>query len=1495
MALSSVRGRNSLEKSTTTRSNASLSSAESDSGSSSSAEQVVTPVSDFSNQGIPLNGNDGKHQKIEKMSFGQARIWFPSVYLEDQLTYNCTTSYRLTGPLDMTRLGRALISVTKANESFRTSFFTDMSTGQAIQAVSDTLMFKLKTIDPANESGDIKEEFRNISTHTYDLGRGDSFVATLLRHSPESHTIIFGYHHIIMDGVSWQLFLQNVEKYYSTSGLNLPPPSQYIDFALKQRNAVESGGLDTERAYWISEFSDLPKPLPPFPFAKTGSRKQLTRYDTRDIVVHLNAPLVSRIKRASRQAKTTTFHFYVAVLQVLIYRFTGVKDLCIGIADSSRTDQSFMDTIGFLLNFLPLKFHINGAQDFAEALKNTRTKVYAALGNSAVPFDTIVQDLKIETSTIDTPLFQVLVNYRMGALKQSSIGATKLDFLAYEDAKNPFDFALSIDEKEDGTGMLTLSMLSYLYDAEGGDMIMDTYLHLLEELSADISISVADIGLYKNSTIQKAVDLGTGPNLLSDWPDTLSLRVDDLIRRHTGDIAVKDITGASLTYTQMSERINDIADALSSNGVIRGSFVALFCEQSKDVVCSLLAIMRLGAVYVPLDTRSSLERLVSVIQDCQPKVIIFHNLTWDRATEFDKYAEILLNISSIPSGVKTRIANSSRGSDPAFLLFTSGSTGKPKGILLTNSNYVTHVAAASKRMKLGKEVVLQQSALGFDASLAQIFYALANGGTIIMANNRGDPADITKLMLKEQVTFTLCVPSEYSVLLQYGRASLEDCHKWRVAMCGGEVFNPNLKAKFRSLSLANLGVYNAYGPSEISVACSIGEVHYHIETSTEHEKVPIGHPLPNYGVHILDENSKTVPVGWPGEICISGPAVASGYFRTDTLTAAKFVQTGTNNRSQKSIDGWNTVYHTGDRGRLLSHGEVVFLGRLDGGSQIKLRGIRIELGDISSAILEASQCTLSDAVVGIRGGDEQFLAAYVVFAKEKTPDTTSKYLRQLLQSLPLPSYMRPAVAVPLKFLPMTASGKLDTKTLESLPIPHGLESEEELNALETQVKTVWERVLSGVRDSLQISKTSDFFSVGGNSLLLLRLQVEIRATFNVDVPLSTLFQINTLESLAERIAGNKSIHYHRAIDWDLESSIPSGLPTQIHHPQPGTKSKERISVLITGSTGFLGRTILQQLNDHDAVWRIRCVAIRQNPSAASRQPLISSEKIETHQGDLSMPLLGMSEEEAEEIFREVDVIIHNGADVSFMKKYESLRKANLESTKELARLALPRKTPIHYISTAGIAHLRGNDPLEEVSVATFPPSVDGSDGYVASKWASERFLEKMNEHCHLPVWIHRPASIIGEDAPSMDIMNNTLRFSRRMKAVPSMTGWSGYFDFIAVDSVATGIVEATLAPAHREYAGKAQPSYIHHSGETVIPISGLRDYLEKEEGRGYAVLSMNDWVKAATQLGLNELVGTFLTALADGGSVLNMPLLVKSRRSPQSVEAPITTFFSSIF
>lgn len=592
---------------------------------------------------------------------------------------------------------------------------------------------------------------------------------------------------------------------------------------------------------------------------------------------------------------------------------------------------------------------------------------------------------------------------------------------------------------------------------------------------------------------------------------------------------------------------------------------------------------------------------------------------------------------------------------------------------------------------------------------------------------------------------------------------------------------------------------------------------------------------------------------------------------------------------QTGAKGWERMYRTGDKGRMLSSGEIEYRGRVDGDSQVKLRGIRIELDDIAQTLVRTSQRLILDAAVIMRGDDEQFLVSYVVFDPERSPSNPASFLKQFLERLPLPVYMRPAIAVPLHQLPVNASGKLDMRELKALPLPKieetGLDCSD-LTDAEVKMKEIWEGVLP--HTGLDIGKSSNFFSVGGNSLLLLELQAEIRNNFNESVTLPELFQIVTLEALVRRVqkvqptteTAGSVVVAETGIDWEAETSISTSFAAQLRPGSTRRFQKGPLNVVLTGATGFLGRHILQHLQASKQILHIHCVAVRQTPHNIALSRANTSQKITYHAGDLSLPRLGLAEDEARLIFLDADAIIHNGADISFMKPYQTLRQPNVEATRAIVTELAGQAIPFHYISTAGIAHLSGEGTFDELSAAPYPPPRDGSDGYVASKWASERILERASTTLGLPTWIYRPSSITGAGAPPMDVMQNVLKFSRNLCAVPDLHGWTGCFDFVDVETVAKGVVDNVVLNRRRGMMD-GTVEYVHASGQTVVPVEEVREHLQRETGRPFGVLNMSEWIAEAKGLGMDELVAIYLGTVAEGGERPHLPRLKTSWKLPQ--------------
>lgn len=1415
------------------------------------------------------------------LSLGQSRLWFLSQYLLDDTVLNCTISYQLSGKINLTRLQKSIEAVVKRHESLRTVFFTAEGDGTPMQGTIPRSPFSLRSSPDYCSQIEAQEEFDRIRKYRYNLLRGDTFIASLLSHSKEEHTLIFGYHHIIMDGVSWQVIQRDLAHFYDNPVARMtakPLPVQYVDFTNTQRQKISEGSYAEQLRFYEEEFQNPPEPLPLFPFAKVSTRKTLKQYDIRQTTVHIPRDILSNVKESARNSQTTPFHFFLSIFQVLLHRLLDVEEFCIGMVDANRTDNNYKDVVGFFLETIPILFHVHGTESFENLLQCTRNKVYASLARSGVPTEEILRACKATSSTTETPLFQVCFNYRMGAGRTVSMKEVDVKFGHYSDAQHPFDLVVSVDELDDGTARVNFSLQDYLYDEEGADLLANTYIHLIEVLSSRTTALIQDVVIFDMAWCERSVTLGTGQDmdLTTSSDDTLSKIVETWSKSQPETVAVKTKHGDSLSYAQMSEKASDIATALLASSTLPGTPIAVLLEPCVDTITTILGVLRAGAAYVPLDVRSSDETLRAVLEESGSQVLIYHDATSDRATKLRENAAGFTNgslvaLETVRLGSTSGTGDLSTPAGDAMVLFTSGSTGKPKGIPMTNANIRATILGASATASLGKEVMLQQSGQGFDAAVYQIFTAIANGGTIIMGDNRDHPTETAALMAREGVTCTTFIVSEMQAMLDYAMEELHLCSSWRIAMVAGELFTKSLLERFHKFGKSDLEIINAYGPTEASICTSMHRI---ISNSSRYDSsIPIGRALPNHCMYVVDEKFRPVPIGWPGEIVVSGPGVTNGYLNLPKTTSAKFIQQSRINGSQSHT----LVYRTGDQGRMLSDGSIAMSSRLDGDEQIKIRGMRVNLKDISEAIINESRGSVRDVAVILRGTEasKRHLVAFAVLSRSSSIPDKQAYLRHLRQELPVPAYMRPAIIVPLDSLPTTVRGKLDMQSLASLPLEEktvNATSDNDLVDGEARLRDVWKKVLGEIAGETSIHRSSEFFTIGGNSLLLLQLKAEIRKQLGVDVTLPKLFQASTLELQAATIAG---IQRSDVIDWDseieLDGKILEAWPDTNGHTLQDREEQVGITVVLTGATGYVGSAILQKLVNDPGVKTVHCVALRHDDKGEPRQLNPQSSKIVRHTGDLTAPNLSLSPAQFQELSHKADVIIHNGAEVSHMKNYRSLKAANVSSTMELARMARLRTVPIHYISTGGVARLSGASSQPEASLAAYRPPRDGSDGYVASKWTSEVLLEKSNLKFHIPVWIHRPSSITSDNVPALDIIHSLLEYSLLMKAVPDLTGSAGALDFVHLDTVATAVVASAVSSAQYE-TRESNVTYMHHCGEKTIPLEQFKHHIEGSAAGSFATLSIEDWVAGALAVGLDEIVGSLM--LASGG-VIVAPLLEK--------------------
>ncbi|KAL8820238.1 MAG: hypothetical protein Q9223_001502 [Gallowayella weberi] len=825
-----------------------------------------------------------------------------------------------------------------------------------------------------------------------------------------------------------------------------------------------------------------------------------------------------------------------------------------------------------------------------------------------------------------------------------------------------------------------------------------------------------------------------------------------------------------------------------------------------------------------LSTDKSL--LLSAVPLFSHIAVLVDGSTLEDAAQLNVPNAVIINITKLKSNPSSHVSNLAQPDSLAAILYTSGSTGTPKGIMVTHSGLLNEIEGYTKTWNLGAERVLQQSASTFNHSSDQIYTGLVNGGMVYIVpwSKRGDPIEIIKIIQQHSITYTKATPSEYSLWMQYGGDNLRQATRWRCAFGGGEPLSSIVTHQFSDLGLTQLHVHNSYGPTEISISSHKMEVEYRNQKAMEDGRIPCGFSLPNYMTYVVDEEQKPLPAGMPGEICIGGAGVSLGYLNNEELTEQCFVPDPFASPEDVS-KGWTRMYRTGDIGHLHEDGAMVFHRRMAGDTQVKVRGLRLELSDIESNIISAARGALREAIVTLREGDPDFLVAHVLFAPQHEIRDKEAFLEHLLSGLPIPQYMIPVTAIPLDQLPLTNHSKVDRKAIKEMPLTQrarGKGEDIELRETMAQLKRIWRDVLGNNHVSFDINPSTSFFLIGGNSLLTIRLQSRIRQVFNVAIRLVELLGANTLGQMAGKIEEAPVVDL---IDWGTEIAPPS-IPGILKASTEAQDDRKAKAILITGATGFFAKHILPQLATDEEIGTINCVAVRDKASESPRR-LPSSPKLVSHSGDLSAPLLGLSEDDFQKLSAEVDVILHMGAVRSFWDSYQVLHPSNVHRTKELIKLAAPRRIPIHYISTIGV--LPWGSTVDTISAAPFSPPVDGTNGYVATRWASERVLERSAASLGIPTSIYRFLPSKG-DSSSPTALDEIVRFVEVTGKIPDMSGWEGWIHMAPAAEAARWLCESMAREqAHDE--AKPATRFVHYESPISIEVGKMVAYIEERIGQ----------------------------------------------------------------
>lgn len=1327
----------------------------------------------------------------------------------------------LDGPLDIGALEAACAMVIQRHDMLRTGF--SERAGEPVQTVFERVDFSIPVIDlsslpEAERDAATRREIDEDFARPFDLSRPPLMRVGIIRLAPERHVWMLSTHHIMSDAWSVTMIEAEITKCYNAilSGKSPELPEktlQYADVVLWQAEPVQQQRISRQIEFWRDALSgtsgllDLPTDLPrPAVLSPRGARYEF----------QLTPEFRGRISELARAENSTVFVVLLSAFQALLARYSGDTDIVVGTPVANRRLVELEPLIGLFVNTTALRGDLSGDPSFRELFARNRNHVLSALENAEAPLERVLEQLNIERAPGRTPLFQtmfVLQNkaqgeaLRMGGLKQTWIDPQ------IETAR--FELTLSLAESSRGL----LCFIDY-----SSDLFLDTTIvrmaehfeALLRGMVEHPGLPISRLSLTTERERAELLSLGDGGPALAGEGETLHDLFALQAARTPDAIALvepgPDGGVREWTYAQALARANGIALALQAVGVGPGTFAAVLTDRSAEATLAVLGVLAAGAAYLPVDPSNPDERLGFLLDDAGALALLVPSSLRARADAFASAtpalrAHVLHTDGIAVANAAPAVARS--GDDVAYMIYTSGSTGMPKGVVVEHRGAVNLVRSFLVRHRFENQRLLMIPPLIFDASVGDLFPVLACGAALVLHPSPTElgPSELDRFCRDFRVT-AIDAPaalwrrwSEGWSLRTQSEPLLPELN---LMMIGGESVPVEQVRRFAKATGRRVTLCNHYGPTEASVCATLYSTIEGAEIPSL--DLPIGRPLPGVRVYLLDAHRQPVPRGVVGELYIGGHGVARGYLGAPELTAERFVE------DTLSGEPGARMYRTGDLARWNRDDTLQFVGRRD--HQIKLRGVRIELGEIDNALADLPGVQTAVTLLREDRPGDRRLVAYVVVDRE---DIDASALRAGLARR-LPEAMLPSAFVFLPAMPLTANGKIDRR---ALPMPSTeAPAERAMRAPQTPtehvVLAVWREVLG--REDLSID--DDFFASGGDSLSTLPLVFKLQTALGIEVPLSAVFSSPTISGLSATIDRLLDGGELDRVDLAAQVVLPEDIDGRLVAAAIVPRATPR-SVLLTGATGFLGAYVLRDLIDlttaevaclvradsaQEGVQRIRNnleqYGLWRHGDEARLYPLI---------GDLSSPRLGLSEAAFADAADRIDAIIHNGGMVNFLAPYGRHEAANVGGTREVLRLATTSHLkPVQLVSTLGVYLTEGTAGQTIRESDRSPQPEEQHDGYNQSKWVSEQ-LGIVARARGIPVAIHRPARVTGDARTGAgnpgDYFNSWLTGCIQLGLGPIWP--DDNLDMTPVDYVARAIVQITLG------AGDACGNYHYFNPNTL--------------------------------------------------------------------------------
>lgn len=1310
------------------------------------------------------------------LSSAQKRIFYACQLDTESVNYNTPGGLVFSKLPDINKLEKCFNILINRHSALRTYFSFDND--NVVQKVLDHVDFKLNVIHSENQSTeDVFAEF----VKPFSLDTAPLFRANMHIFSDNKYILFIDMHHIICDGESVSIFINELCKLYNGEELE-KNELDYIDYSVWENNNTNSKQYIESENYWLKQFDGE---IPLLNMPTTYTRPSIQSFDGAKIFSKIDN--IDKIYALCKELNTTPYIFLLSIYYILLYKYTNQKDIIVGSPIIGRDTVSTSNIIGMFVNTIALRTAINPADSFKSFLEHVTNNCISAFEHQTYPFNELLNKLNITRDASRNPLFDTLFIYQNNGNPKVKLGDLKADYYISDNHTSKFDFSLEITP-EDNHLNLCLEYCTKIFSREFMEQFLQHYIQIINIITISQNLSISNIDIVLPHEKNLLLNVFNSTYLNYDTSKSIIDLFDEEVKKHPNSTAVY-FQDESLTYAELHEKVTMLANYLLKSGVHKGDIIGIMLHRNLELIVSMLAILKLGCAYVPIDPTFPNDRITYIVNNSKIKLILSQeNLSSKLKSFSSKHIFVDFKQNEIYNNDNFKdILNMATSHDLAYLIYTSGSTGNPKGVMITNQNVVNFIFGVCKEISLNNKCIVSITTMCFDIFVLETLLPLCTGMKIVLANEeeQNNPILLNLLCEKHNVNVIQSTPSKLQLLLNEPSA-ITYIRNMTEILVGGEAFPIELFKQLKDLT--NARIYNMYGPTETTVWSSIKLV--------ENTSITIGRPIANTQMYVLDNDLNLLPIGVCGKLYIGGDGLSLGYYSRDDLTNERFIQTNF---------AKGKLYDTGDLAMWSENGELIYMGRND--FQVKIRGLRIELGEIEKLI--SKYPSVHSTVVTLKEfNSKDFLCAYVIADGRLSISNIKNYL-----SKKLPSYMIPTFIIQISNFPYTPNGKIDRK---ALPLPSNITTENSLierasTPLEKTILKIWQSLLS----ISSISVTDNFFDIGGDSISALKMQIEL-LKIGIHVNYVDIFQNNNIRELATFIENDSSYSntklYHDDDFVDIHSLIMKNDVGFLDKP-----TRQKIgNVLLTGATGFLGIHILRELLISTNV-KIYCL-VRPDPSTSPVDKLLHKlhfyfgnqfdhlidYRIFVMTADIVEPNLGLSIETITNLASQVSCVINSAALVKHYGDYKDFNNINVIGVQNLISFCENFNKLLIQISTTSVSGTLLTSltdsylPEEKVNFTERDLFIhqDLNNVYVRSKFEAERLILTELVHKRLKALILRVGNITNryDDGKFQenDIENaflNRLKAFLTLKQIPDSI-LDNYIEFTPVDFASKAIIKS---------------------------------------------------------------------------------------------------------